>query len=173
MTRLGAPEGRQPSHLRRALLAQLFIAIAVCTALALCQSSAPAGPAPSAAAGLLDDLGRVKDIGSFGLIVFGILWLLRWLPRWVKQVFERYDAQIAQCETSRAEAAKQHTATIDAFRDQHERAIESQNARHTALLAVFREEAERDRANLDARAGRVIAELGRQISDLPCRATPR
>lgn len=127
-------------------------------------------PAPT-----VSDFKWLVEAGPWALGVVVVLWLLYWVPKWIKQGFERYDATIQHFETAREGSKAQHEQTITALSEQHARMVESANERSSNIVTAFREEskAEReafdersklDREACEERSNRTIDALTREIS---------
>ena len=102
-----------------------------------------------------EQLKTLTELGSFGLVVLAVVWLLWNIPRWIRDFRERYDAAIDR-----------HAKAIDVAREQHTALIESANSRHARMLETFSAESRADRESCDARGEKVLAVVREELTEL-------
>ena len=109
-----------------------------------------------------DQIKALTELGSFGLIVLAVVWLLWNIPRWIRDFRDRYDAAIDR-----------HTKAIESAREQHGALIESANQRHARMLETFSAESRADRESCDARGEKILAAVRDELNEVRDRITHR
>ena len=123
------------------------------------------------------DLTLVEKLGAFALVAFGVLWIFKWLPVWIQNIFARYDASVTRFDnmisTLKEQSAKdrsaltaQHEESIKAQNDRHDQLMSAHTERHERLIAAWREEQKEEREAANTRSEAILQRMDKNHQEV-------